>query len=61
MTELCRFKLQDIYSSDSGLNLETEIFKGGRIVQETIGLRRHEDKCCPVVVMRIWRVPHIEK
>ncbi|KAA6397355.1 MAG: hypothetical protein EZS28_007117 [Streblomastix strix] len=54
MTELCRFKLQDITSSDSGLNLETEIFKGGKIVQETIRLRRHESKCCPVQALNAW-------
>ncbi|KAA6397153.1 MAG: hypothetical protein EZS28_007318 [Streblomastix strix] len=43
MIVLCRFKLQDITSSDSGLNLETEICKGGNIVQVTIRLRRHEE------------------
>ncbi|KAA6374758.1 MAG: hypothetical protein EZS28_029716 [Streblomastix strix] len=54
MTELCRFKLQDITSLDSDLNLETEIFKGGKIVQETIRLRRHEGKCCPVQALNAW-------
>ncbi|KAA6403690.1 MAG: hypothetical protein EZS28_000776 [Streblomastix strix] len=35
MTELCRFKQQNITFSDSVLNLETEICKNGKIVQET--------------------------
>ncbi|KAA6392363.1 MAG: hypothetical protein EZS28_012107 [Streblomastix strix] len=54
MTEICQIKLRDFISSDSSLNHETEIFKGGDVVQETVRLKRHNGKCCSVQALSAW-------